>query len=60
MDELERRDALIALWTQWTSNLPKHEHIIGEFHLDVVEPSDIDSDLVNTYRTIFVHLYPED
>ena len=58
MDDNERRDAVVALWQQWTRKLPPTDHIIGEFHRDVIEPSDIDSDLIQTYGTIMDYLYP--
>ena len=45
MDDNARREAIIARWQQWTSNLPPRDHIIGEFHREVIEPSDIDSDI---------------
>ena len=58
MDDNARREAIIALWQQWTSNLPPRNHIIGEFHRDVIEPSDIDSDIVQTYGVVMDYLYP--
>ncbi len=58
MDDNARREAIIARWQQWTSNLPPRDHIIGEFHREVIEPSDIDSDIVQTYGVVMDYLYP--